>query len=235
MDIQGTLERIGLTPAQVAVYLYLIHNGSSKAGKIAKGTSLQRSSVYLALTSLGTRGLVGYAQVDKAKVYQATSPDRILEHIKEQEESVRAILPLLRQQHRAMKKEGQVRMFKGIKGVQAVFKDILRSGKDNQVWGDEGNFGRRMPDFAQRFLYEQQQKGIHISFITRRRDVSHAKGTTYRFVDQQTTSNIAVNIYGTKVAIIIWTDEPEAIIIENAEAALAFGSYFRFMWNHAAH
>ena len=31
----------------------------------------------------------------------------------------------------------------------------------------------------------------------------------------------------------VWTDEPEAIVIENAAAAKAYKSYFDFMWKHA--
>ena len=38
---------------------------------------------------------------------------------------------------------------------------------------------------------------------------------------------------GDKIALIIWTDEPEGIIIENEAAAKAYRSYFEFMWGHA--
>ena len=36
-----------------------------------------------------------------------------------------------------------------------------------------------------------------------------------------------------KIAIVIWTDEPEGIIIENASAAKAYKSYFESMWKYA--
>jgi hypothetical protein len=42
-------------------------------------------------------------------------------------------------------------------------------------------------------------------------------------------SSTVTNIYGDKIAIIIWTDKPEGIIIENAAAARAYKSYFDFM------
>ena len=46
-------------------------------------------------------------------------------------------------------------------------------------------------------------------------------------------SPAVTNIYGDKIAIIIWTDEPEGIIIENAAAAKAYKSYFDIMWQQA--
>ena len=36
-----------------------------------------------------------------------------------------------------------------------------------------------------------------------------------------------------KIAIIIWTDEPEGIIIENKAAAKAYKSYFDILWENA--
>ena len=35
------------------------------------------------------------------------------------------------------------------------------------------------------------------------------------------------------IAIIIWTDEPEGIIIENPAAAKAYKSYFDVLWKSA--
>jgi len=52
-------------------------------------------------------------------------------------------------------------------------------------------------------------------------------------MDKVEESPAVTNIYGDKIAIIIWTDEPEGIIIENALAAKAYKSYFDFMWKHS--
>ena len=52
----------------------------------------------------------------------------------------------------------------------------------------------------------------------------------HRYLPNISESPAVTNIYGDKIAIIIWTDEPEGIIIENAAAAKAYKSYFDFMW-----
>ena len=54
-----------------------------------------------------------------------------------------------------------------------------------------------------------------------------------RYVPKSVVSPVVTNIYGDKIALIIWTDEPEGIIIENKAAAQAYKSYFDLMWDNA--
>jgi len=233
MDIKERLERVGLSSNEAKIYLYLVDHGLSKAGRLAKGAEIQRSSAYGAINSLVNKGLISYSTIGNVKHFQATGPERLIEYIKEQEQLINDILPELKKRHKANKVEGQVRMFKGEKGVKAVFKDILRTGEDNYVFGDDGLFRKKMPIFCKQFVRDQNLENKKTKIITRKRGVSYSKGSTYRFVDKSVESNVAVNIYGNKVGIIIWTDVPEAVIIENEDAAKSFKSYFDFMWKHS--
>jgi sugar-specific transcriptional regulator TrmB len=233
MDIRERLEEVGLSNNEVKVYLFLVDHGSSKAGKTAKGTGIQRSSAYAAINSLTHKGLVSYVTVGKTKFFQATSPERLIEFIKEKEELIKDIVPELRERYKLNRKEGQVRLFKGTAGVKSVFKDIIRSKHDNLCWGSDGDFGKRMPAFCKQYVRDQNLNDIKTKVLTRIRHHSYSKGTTYRYVDNARNSNVAVNIYGDKINIIIWTDEPEAIIIENKEAANVFRDYFDFMWKNS--
>src|SRR3989344_5648111 len=147
-DVVKTLEKIGLSQNEIKVYLTLNDHGSCKAGRISKLARLDRSSAYNALKLLQEKGFVSYVSIGKVKWFQATGPKRILEYIKEQEDDVLSILPELQERHKRKKIEGQVRLFKGIKGVKSVFLDMIRTGKDNYVFGSEGQFSARMPEFA---------------------------------------------------------------------------------------
>ena len=59
-----------------------------------------------------------------------------------------------------------------------------------------------------------------------------SKTSDHKYLPNLAESPAVTNIYGDKIAIIVWTDEPEGIIIENAAAAKAYKSYFDFMWKH---
>lgn len=233
-NIEKTLEKIGMSGNEIKVYLVLNDHGSTKAGKISKLAKIDRSSAYNAIKLLQEKGFVSYVMIGKIKWFQAVGPKRILEYLKEQQEEVQSILPELHERHKRKKIDGQVRMFKGVKGVRTVFLDIIRTGKDNFVFGSEGQLSDRMPEFAYQFDRMKKEKGMKTQLILRKgRKELDNKTSTYRYLDNISESQAVTNICGDKVTIIIWTDEPEAIVIENAAAAKAYKSYFDFMWKNA--
>ena len=233
MKPEKVLANLGFSPNEIKVYLTLNDYGSLKAGKIAKIAKLDRSSCYNALKILAEKGLVSYVLIGNVKWFQATGPKRLLEFVKEQQEDVKEILPELHTRHKAAKIEGQVRLFKGIKGVKSIFLDIARTGKDNFVFGSEGQFSKKMPEFAKQFDRLKKEKNIRTKLIIRKgRKEIDKKTTEYKYI-VASESPAVTNIYGDKIAILIWTDEPEGVIIENKAAAKAYKSYFDFMWKHA--
>jgi sugar-specific transcriptional regulator TrmB len=234
-NVEKILERTGLlSPNEIKVYIVLNDNGSMKAGRIAKLAKIDRSSAYNAIKLLIEKGLASYVIIGKIKWFQAASPDRILAYVKAQEDDLKQIIPELNQRHKAHKEEGQVRLFKGIRGIKTIFLDIASTNKDNYVFGSEGQFSERMPDFARQFDLLKKESKIHTNLILRKgRKEVDSKTSTYRYLDKVDESPAVTNIYGDKIAIIIWTDEPEGIIIENAAAAKAYKAYFDVMWNSA--
>lgn len=230
MNVDSVLEKLGFSPNERKVYLTLNGHGSTKAGKIAKLAKIDRSSCYNSLKLLIEKGLVSYVLIGKIKWFQATGPKRLLDYLKEQEEDVKEILPELEARHKISKIEGQVRLFKGIKGVKSIFLDIIRTGENNFVFGSEGQFGERMPEFAQQFARLQKEKHLKTQSVVRlgRKELD-SETNKYRFLEVA-SSPVVTNIYGDKIGIVIWTDEPEGIIIENKEAAKAYKSYFDVFW-----
>ena len=234
MEIEKVLEKLGFSPNEIKVYIALNSHGSTKAGKVAKIAHIDRSSCYNALNTLLEKGLASYVSIGKVKWFQATGPKRILDYLKEQEDDVKNIIPRLDEMHKATKIEGQVRLFKGIKGIKTIFLDIIKEKKDNFVFGSEGQFSEKMPEFALQFDRMKKENNIHTRLLLRKgRKELDKKTSEYRYAPKIAESSAVTNIYGDKIAIIIWTDEPEGIIIENSAAAKAYKSYFDFMWNKA--
>jgi len=234
MNPERALEKLGFSPNEIKVYLALNDHGSSKAGTVAKLTGMDRSSCYNAIKTLQEKGLLSYVMIGKVKWFQATGPKRLLEYLREQEEDIKSILPELHARHKAVKVKGQVRLFKGIKGVKAVFQDIIRTGKDNCVFGNEDQLEEKLPEYQPQLIRQLKENKIFVRELVRTgrgTPTSNPKAT--RYVPAQVESPVVTNIYGDKIALIVWTDIPEAIIIENAAAAKAYKNYFEFMWQHA--
>lgn len=232
--IQTVLENLGFSPNEIKIYLALNDHGSSKAGKVSKIAKIDRSSCYNSLKRLVEKGLVSYVSIGEVKWFQATGPKKLLDFLKEQEEDVKSILPELDARHKASKIEGQVRMFKGLKGVRTILQDILRTGENNCTFGNESQLEERMPAYQGQFVRQLKENKISVREIVRvdrAQPTSNPKQT--RYVPKSIVSPVVTNIYGKKIALIIWTDEPEGIIIENEAAAKAYKAYFEFMWEHA--
>jgi hypothetical protein len=180
------------------------------------------------------KGLVSYVVIGKVKWFQATGPKKLLDYLKEQESDVKEILPELDARHKAAKITGQVRLFKGLKGVRTILQDILRTGRENLVFGNENQLEERMPAYQKQFVRQLKEKGIFVREIVREdRDSPTTNPKKTRYVPKTVESPVVTNICGDKIALIIWTDEPEGILIENKAAAKAYRSYFEFMWQHA--
>ncbi len=228
-----TLEKLGFSPNEIKTYLSLNDHGSTKAGKISKLAKIDRSSCYNALKLLQEKGLVSYVMIGKVKWFQVTGPRRLLDYLHEQEEDIKEILPELQERHQAQKIEGQVRLFKGLKGIRSIFMDIVRTGKDNYVFGSEGQFSEKLPEFALQFARMKKEKKFKTYLLCRKdRKEIDAPMSNHKYLPNISESPAVTNIYGDKIAIIIWTDEPEGIIIENPSAAKAYKSYFDFMWKN---
>ena len=233
-DFVQKLKFLGLTKIEAKVYLALLKLGATMAGKISREAQLNRTTTYGALKSLLGKGMVSYVVQANRKWFKATTPEIFLERLKEKEEEAQKIIPQLTAMYRAPKEEHQVTLYYGTRGIKSVFQNILRENKPNYVIDSEGQFTQKMPYYAPHFIREVERLKMPIKHIVRRGvDVHPTKTTEVRYIPRQTESQSVINIYGDKVAIIIWTDPPEAVIIKNRTAAESFRSYFDIIWKSA--
>ena len=64
---------------------------------------------------------------------------------------------------RGSKKEHEITVYQGGKGIKAIFDDILREGKDAVVFGAQGNFATHQPAFYAQFTRERVRKGLKLT------------------------------------------------------------------------
>jgi len=236
-EIRITLEKYGLSQNEAKVYLTLISLGNAMAGKISKEAMMDRTSCYDALKKLIKKGLVSYVVEANRKLFKAISPNRLLGILKEKQEDIERILPELKEIYRPEKGKSNVTMFKGYRGIKTVFEDILAEakGKENLVIDSSGKFKEKMPYYVDHFVRGLEKNKIRIRHIVRRGiDIHPSKTTTIRYFSKEAReTSVSTNIYADKIAIILWTDIPEAIIIENKTAAESYKDYFEVLWKAA--
>ena len=234
IELQEKLEKIGLSEVEAKVYIALLRSGKAKAGRLAKDARLNRTSTYDGLKRLLEKGLAGYRVEANRKVFSAVGPERLLGYLKEKEEFAEESLPGLKAIWLQLKEKHNVTLFYGNRGVKSIFLDIVKERKPNCVLDSEGQFTERMPDFAKFFVKQMEKYGIPIMHIVREgMDVKPSKTTNVRFVPRGAASDAVTNIYGNKIAIILWSDPPEGVIIESKTAADAYRNYFEVIWKAA--
>lgn len=228
------LERIGLATNEAKVYLALLRLGSGKAGKVAKESEVERTSTYNALQGLLAKGLASYVTIGKVRWFQAAPPERLVEYFEARTDQARELMPALQGLYKQTTYRQNVKLFKGMRGVKSVLNDIIATKQENLLFGSEGQLEERMPVYAQRFVNELRRARIPVkSLIREDRATPTGDNASVRLVPKSVESPVVTNIYGEKIALIIWTEQPEAVLIENKAAADAYRSYFRFMWDHA--
>jgi sugar-specific transcriptional regulator TrmB len=236
-ELRITLERYGLSRNEAKVYLTLLYLGSAMAGKIAKEAMMDRTSCYDALKRLLKKGLISYVLEANRKLFKSEDPSKLLENLKEKQEEIEKVMTELSSIYKQEKEKYNVTLYKGYKGIKSVFEDILKEakGKENCVIDSSGVFVERMPYYAPHFIRGLEKNKIKVRHIVRRgKDIHPSKTTEVRFFSKKIKETpVTTNIYGNKIAIILWTDVPEAIIIENGAAANCYRDYFEILWKNA--
>src|SRR3989344_5817490 len=95
MDVARSLHKIGLSDGETKVYLALLKLGSVPVSKLKEETHLHRTTIYDFVEKLLNKGLVTYVVKTGVKYYNAVNPEKLLEYVKEKEETVLDVLPHL--------------------------------------------------------------------------------------------------------------------------------------------
>jgi sugar-specific transcriptional regulator TrmB len=238
-EIRETLKQVGLGHNESKIYLTLIKLGPSMAGKVAKEANIDRSACYDSLRALNKKGLVVYVIEANRKKFAATNPSRLKEYLKEKETLVDEVLPNLREMFKSKEEKSQVSMYRGVKGLKAVFEDILEEAKGGEslVIDSHGQFREKMPFYVPHFVKGLVKNKILVRRLVREnkeKKIHPGKNTILRFFPaNMAETTITTNIYSDKLALILWTDIPEAVIIKNKAAAEAYRCYFELLWKNA--
>ncbi|MCK4670114.1 MAG: BlaI/MecI/CopY family transcriptional regulator [Nanoarchaeota archaeon] len=238
MDI-SILEDIGLTNAEIKIYIALLELGSSTAGPIIKKTGLQNSVVHMTLKKLLEKGYVSYIKKGKIRHYQATDPKNIIDFIEEKRKRFEAILPqLLIKQKKKELQEAEI--YEGFKGFKTMHYEFIKDAKPGEeylyfAFGTEENpeFDyEKVFYFYREFEKERKQRGIILKGIAPMSIKEKYKGRELKnvlFVDFPTASNIS--IFRSSVMLTPWEEKQVCFLIHSKQVAESFRKYFYSIWN----
>ena len=79
--LQEKLKELGFADKEVSVYLALLEIGSAVASDIAEKSGIKRSTVYVILDSLTSRGLVSVVEKRGVQLYHPAPPEQIVQYL----------------------------------------------------------------------------------------------------------------------------------------------------------
>jgi len=233
------LEDLGLTGAEIKVFLALLELGSTTAGKVVEKSGLQNAVVHRAFHSLAEKGLVTSILEGKRNLYQAVEPRHLLEFIDEKKERLSKLLPELELKRSLAKQRPKAALYQGTRGVKEVLLTLLEtkekqyasyggSLKSNELLGEH---------FWESFHNRRISKGIaarlifHTSLKAWGSHLSKKKKTSVRLTSQEMEGLTETIICGNRVGILLWTEKPHGLLIEDKEVADSYRKFFEVLWN----
>jgi len=236
------LEDLGLTQAEIKVYLTLLEIGSSTAGPILEKSKLQNSVVHRALNTLIEKGIINYILEGRRKIYQATDPEHFYNYIEDKKQRFTDILPELKKKQHLAKKKQDATIYHGMRGIKEVYAKLLdSSGKEYNTFGG----GKRV---TYQIMGETWWKNFHTRRIAKKIPARQVFDETIRtfgetlnkrrlskvkFLSQEYEQLTETIIMGPYVAIVIFTDNPYALLIEDRTVVNGYKKNFELIWRKA--
>ena len=210
--METILESLGLTITESKVYLALLKRGSSPVGRLAKETGIHRRTVYDAIERLIEKGMISYITNNNKRLFEAVDPQRLSDLLKEKEDSLSKLLPELIGLYKSNKDRKETLFFRGKQGVKLIFEDIIKYKEVLQI-GKEKDFDNNVLSlYIKKFHNEIKNKKIKLKLINKE-------------------VNVTTFIYGNNLAIIVWNNDPFAILIRQEEIADNYRNLFSSLFS----
>ena len=222
----------GLTKNEALVYNALLKFGPSLAGQISRKSGLHRRTVYDVTDRLIEKGLVGYILENNRRKFEASNPKKFYDALDEKRKLIDMALPTLMGQYEKNKDKQETNFYKGRNGLKTVFEDQIETGKEILVMGANEDAYEILQYYFKWFDKKRKEKKIRTKIIFNKvKKKVNVPLSEIRYLPEKYGSVLAINIYGDKVAIILWSCEnPIAIVINHPEVSEGYRKHFEMMW-----
>lgn len=235
------LEPAGFTEKEAKVYLALLELGRGTVAEIAKKSGLKRPIIYVLLEGLIKRGYASELPDQKINSYQAIDPSVILNQLKTGVKNFSEMIPLLQTLGNRGQNKPKISYYDNLSGIWNAYEEmnhvkdsffITSYAKLNHLFPKEVTGWFRNYDLG---LY--QLAGRHLI-----PDTPEDKVIGQRLVkaDQQVrllagikNLDMDFSVYGNKLAITAFDENPFAIIMESAGIAKSLRDIFDLVWKNA--
>lgn len=247
------LGEIGLDKNEIKTYIALLELGLTTTGALVKKSGVPSSRIYSVLDQLIQKGLVSHTQIKNTKHFKAQDPKRLYEFIdfqrkilSKRENELSGIIPFLKEKQaigeEIEKKEQKIQIFEGIRGIKTALEyvlDILNKGDLFIVFGAPRIGNERLNAFFNDFHKRRVKKRINYKVIYNAdarkfgKERKKYKLTEVKYLEKGINTPSVFWLFKDYVALVVFSEEPIALLIKNKQIIQSFNSYFELMWKIA--
>ncbi|NTW30690.1 MAG: hypothetical protein HGA33_05405 [Candidatus Moranbacteria bacterium] len=240
--LRKELEQAGISENEAKIYLAALELGESNISRIAKKAVIKRTTAYLIVDALRTKGLINTFKKRNKTVFVAEDPRKIQEKMAERKIAIDAIMPDLLALSNTLDKKPGIRYFEGSGGIKDLFKDMLKyPGQEVLEWYSEAY----VQDFEEEFFsgyFTPRRVANKIwvrailpdNVIIRKLVGQNEKQLrkTKLLDPEKYDIKIEMNIYGNNKVSIISFQEKIGLIIESKKIHDSMKNIFELMWEY---
>lgn len=238
MEIKEIIENFALNEKEAKVYLAALELGESTVLPISKKANVKRTHCYDILENLKNKGFANYYEKNKRRRYFAEDPTKIKLAFSVRLQQIENMLPELKSIYNKSNTKPKIKFYEGEKGLQEAQFDTLNIPAGSEILAYASSKGLYYNKFADKYISERVAKNIRVRAIVP--NTKETQQITASDFSQLRESRLIpaqkfpftneIDIYGNKIAIISYSKELIAVIIESESIANTQRLIFELAW-----
>lgn len=240
MDLNNTLQNLGLDDKEAKIYLALLELGSGTIQEVAQKSGVKRTNIYNFIGPLKEKGIISEVIEDDKIMLVPENPYVLVKRAEKNYGEIKTALPELMGIFNLPGTKPKVRFYEGIEGLKRGWYDLLNTRENGGVMYGFSDYEKMLEAFPNDFPWfvpeMRAKKKIYLYGIAKdgpkgrevqAKDKEHFRETKL-FKDLQLDTEI--NVLENKVAMLSFRRPYSAVIIEDRAIAMSMKSIFRGWW-----
>ncbi|MBI2047772.1 MAG: hypothetical protein HYT27_01400 [Parcubacteria group bacterium] len=240
MSIITTLQSLGLSEKEAAIYVALVEIGEGGPGRIAIKSKVKRPTVYLLLEELRKKGLVSKIPYPNKQIFSAKDPRELIAENEARLMAAKLIIPQLMALTNAMYKP-RIMFYEDMEGVRELLWYGLEKMKGKELvgfYGHAAHIPKKLLELALEYNEHFKTLDVKLRGIV----PEHPSNEQFRKVDAEynrTVKIVPLEAYDAEMSIdigdtfvkILSFEHVQGVIIENKHIAQVMKQVFEMVWS----
>jgi sugar-specific transcriptional regulator TrmB len=238
MTPEKSLQEMGLSDQEAAIYMALLKTGGLAASLVAKETGLRRTTAYAILKGMTRKGFVTVFVRKGRQVFVAEKPQSVAGYFEKRLKNFSEGIPMLELLEKKQLKSGGLRFIESVDELKRFYAGILREyrGRSYDALGNSNAWQGLEPEFFIQYRKDRANAGIRTRVLITA-DSGPASPTDpallreVKFLPKNYAFKSTMDIFDDKVLIISPEQTSLAIVIAVPAMVDIFKSTFQMLWD----